>query len=93
MEKNCRILLLFILRLIQKRPRQIDLKTEKNGRQDKTSKLEHYEALNFSVELHASKKIPSKEIYALASKNHNFTTKETTPFWTRMTTIVGYKDE
>ena len=52
MEKICRILLLFILRLIQKRPRQIDLKTEKNGRQDKTSKLEHYEALNFSVELH-----------------------------------------
>ena len=52
MEKNYRILLLFILRLIQKQPDQIDPKTEKNDRQDETSKLEHHEALNFSVELH-----------------------------------------
>ena len=52
MEKICRILLLFILRLIQKRPRQIGPKTEKNARQDKTIKLELYDALNFSVALH-----------------------------------------
>ena len=93
MEKNYRILLLFILRLIQKRPGQIDPKTQKNDKRDKISKLEHYEAPNFSVELHASKKIPSTEIYTLANKNHNFTTNETTPLWMRMTTIVGYKDE